>query len=146
MDLDGYEADLADFTLHETPFYETSDELSSSAYDLSMLRQHHHHHHHSSYNTHKSTMKSNDGLKKKRKCVTFLPNYVQVIFSAHLLHPTYYILSFIYTYILYLQLRAHILYSNCKRINYRFAFNVVNMRFNCIVVVPNIDFYYFNRQ
>lgn len=64
MDLDGYEADLADFTLQETPFYETA---YPSAYDLMQRFE-------------KSTMKSNDG-KKKRKCVSFLPNYVQVNLS-----------------------------------------------------------------
>ena len=80
MDLDGYEADLADFSLQEQPFYESSP--PNSVYDFSMLRTHYNQHQHthslSQLTQQKSIiMKSTDG-KKKRKCVSFLPNYVQV--------------------------------------------------------------------
>lgn len=65
MDLDTYEADMADYTLQETPFYESLP----TAYDLSILRMR---------TLEKSAMKMSSDGKKKRKCVSFLPNYVQV--------------------------------------------------------------------
>lgn len=85
MDLDGYETDLADYTLQETPFYETSQ----TVFDLTMLR--------SASDKFAQRMAErggggilgntggkagNDGaVKKKRKCVSFLPNFVQVSFD-----------------------------------------------------------------
>lgn len=67
MDLESFEADLADYSLQETPFY---DSVTVCDYSMSKFQ-------------HKLiVMKSSeDGIAKRikpRKTVTFLPNYVQV--------------------------------------------------------------------
>lgn len=66
MELEPYET-LADYSLQETTFYEGSP----SAFDLSM----------SSINLTKSSLKCSENSfksKKSKKCVSFLPTYVQV--------------------------------------------------------------------
>lgn len=63
MELESFEA-LADISLQEAHFYETGYNI----YDLSM----------SSAAAIKSIKLDSFGKPKKRKCVTFQPNYVQV--------------------------------------------------------------------
>lgn len=78
MELDGYETDLADYQLQETPFYETN-----TVYDIAMLRA-----------AEKfAAIKTADAdhvpmdmdmtviaaaMPTKKKRVTFLPNFVEV--------------------------------------------------------------------
>lgn len=75
MELESYEAELADYTLQETTFYEAS--THAVIHDRSMSAV--------NINTGKE---NNMRLKKNRKCVTFIPNYIQVrlFFDFHGIH------------------------------------------------------------
>lgn len=70
MDLESFEADLADYSLQETPFYDTATIYD---YSMSIIQQ--------KFIVMKSSDINNGGIVKKnkpRKSVSFLPNYVQV--------------------------------------------------------------------
>lgn len=71
MDLEIFEADLADYSLQETPFYDTTTVYD---YSMSIIQQ-------KLLFVMKSSDINNGGIVKKnkpRKSVSFLPNYVQV--------------------------------------------------------------------